>query len=128
MLSFSSCPLKVLKLKSFTWTNASSSYISLTYCQRCVNSSGMSKFSKYLPATRMCCNFGINSQSKQQSVSPVKNRVPFSAKVSSNLYKKWKDLFVINFSGCVPQNYIDFKWQQDWIQGKQKNAFKWQKT
>ena len=70
-----------------TWTNASNSYISLTYCQRCDSSLGMSKFSKYLPATRICCSFGISSQSKQQSVSPVKNRVPFSANVSSNLCK-----------------------------------------
>ena len=71
-----------------TWTNASNSYISLTYCQRCDSSLGMSKFSKYLPATRICWSFGISSQSKQQSVSPVKNRVPFSANVSSNL---WND-------------------------------------
>ena len=70
-----------------TWTNASNSYISLTYCHRCDSSLGMSKFSKYLPATRICWSFGISSQSKQQSVSPVKNRVPFSANVSSNLYE-----------------------------------------
>jgi len=87
------------------WTKASSSYISLTYCQRCVNSWGMSKFSKYLPATRICCNFGINSQSKQQSVSPVKNRVPFSAKVSSNLLSILMTLFLEASSFLTSMTY-----------------------
>ena len=37
----------------------------------------------YPPATRICCRRGISSQSKQQRVSPVRNRFPRLPKCSS---------------------------------------------
>lgn len=40
---------------------------------------------EYTPATRMCCKRGINSQSKQHRVSPVRNRWPLLPRCSSIL-------------------------------------------
>ena len=74
------------------WTNASSSYISLMYFQRCVISAGISKSRKNRPATRMCWSLGISSQSKQHKVSPVKKRVPgknIIVDISKDLFWIW---------------------------------------
>merc|ERR1719234_868695 len=40
-----------------------------------------------LPATLTCCSLGMSSQSKQQRVSPVRNRLPFSASMSFTFVK-----------------------------------------
>ena len=40
-----------------------------------------------IPATLTCWSFGMSSQSKQQRVSPVRNRLPFSASMSFTLKK-----------------------------------------
>jgi len=55
------------------------------YRHRCTKVSGISKSAKYLPATLMCCSRGINSQSKQHMVSPVRKRVPLRPRCSSIL-------------------------------------------
>lgn len=58
---------------------------------------GISKSTKYFPATRMCWSRGISSQSKQHIVSPVKKRVALCAKWSL-IFVKWpnKALFFVS--------------------------------
>jgi len=53
------------------WINASSWYISEIYFHRCDIFFGISKSRKNFPATLICCNLGMSSQSKQHKVLPV---------------------------------------------------------
>lgn len=65
-----------------------------------VKLTGISKSTKYFPATRMCWRRGINSQSKQHIVSPVRNRVFRWAKWSL-IFFKWLNNELFLFSSFL---------------------------
>lgn len=90
---------------------ASSLYMWCMYRHRCTRVSGISKSAKYLPATLMCCSRGINSQSKQHMVSPVRKRVPLRPKCSSIL-RRWaireEDLGSLSLSFAFSNSSLSF--------------------
>ena len=53
-----------------------------------------------IPATLTCWSFGMSSQSKQQRVSPVRNRLPFSASMSFTLQENKVNVKLMKWLIC----------------------------
>ena len=53
-----------------------------------------------IPATLTCWSLGMSSQSKQQRVSPVRNRLPFSASMSFTLQENMVNVKLMKWLIC----------------------------